>query len=220
MEEIFELNKYFPYSITEPDQRNYILHHLDNIQKCIENNLYSSAFPHLHIVYMSFVYFQLLRISKEKNIEFNLCWIGFPNEEKDFLTKPDSPFSFHRIKEKTVFRFFRLLGLTDSSISNISSVVNNRNEALHANGLINCSTEHEFINEVNNYLRVMDKIIGEELLFIQPIYERISDTFDKDYTMTQDDIEISFGSFSLIELDILTKDKSDVVSNYIKENII
>lgn len=70
-EEILEFWEYFPIQI-EPELRNYIEHHISHMQKCCENDLYSSAYPHLHIVYMTFVYIQLLRIANEKKRFFNI----------------------------------------------------------------------------------------------------------------------------------------------------
>jgi len=220
MEELFELNKYFPFVIIDPIVRNYIRHHLEHLQKCVENNLYSSAYPHLHIIYMSFVYIQLLRIYREKEKEFKLCWAGMPDQENKFMKKPDSPFSFSEIKEKSIFRFFRIIGFDDSTISNFSSVVNGRNDVLHANGIIGCSSESEFSIELSKYLRLMKSLKTMQLPFIQSTYERLVCNFDNDYLVTPDDIEISFGTFSLAEMELLIVNKNDVISKYIKENII
>ena len=87
MEELYELSSFFPLNIDDPKLREYIDHHISHLQKCYENGLYSSGYPHLHILYMAFVYFQLLRIANEKKEEFKYCWIGLPSQEKDFLKK-------------------------------------------------------------------------------------------------------------------------------------
>jgi hypothetical protein len=66
MDEIYTLSQYFPLSSSDPTLEKYLDHHLGACLKCSENELYSSAYSHLHILYMIFVYVQLLRIAKEK----------------------------------------------------------------------------------------------------------------------------------------------------------
>ncbi|MEC9492293.1 hypothetical protein [Flexistipes sp.] len=123
MEEIHALSQYFPLDTSDPTLKRYLEHQLNHAIRCVENELYPSAYSHLHILYMVFVYIQLLRISKEKSDEFALCWVGFPSQEKDFLKDTTNPFAFSKIQEKTVSRFFRLVGFNDGSIGNISELV-------------------------------------------------------------------------------------------------
>ncbi len=92
MEDVYNLDKYFPSGLGVEQLDEYVGHHLASITSCIENQLNSSAYSHLHLLYMAFVYIQLLRIAREKEKEFEYRWIGFPAEEKNFIVKPKSPF--------------------------------------------------------------------------------------------------------------------------------
>lgn len=218
MEEIYELKAFFPLVIDDSNVQIYLNHHISHLQKCCENELYSSAYPHLHILYMTFVYFQLLRIAKEKVNEFKFCWIGFPSQEKDFLKNPSHPFSFSPIQEKSVFRFFRLVGFDDGTIGDLSSLVNDRNKTLHSTGDIFCANETEFIKKNDEYVRKMTDIIHKQKSFLSVIYQLIIDTFELDYEPNSDDITLSFGEFSEFELKLLAENKIDKISVFITEN--
>lgn len=220
--EIYDVYKYLPIKSADPIFSKYITHHSECLFKCFESKLYSSAFSHLHILYMVFVYTQLLRISQEKKIEFDFCWIGFPSQEKDFLKNPSSPFSFSQINEKTVFRFFRLVGFDDSEIGEVSCLVNKRNDHLHANGKIFFEDEGEFEEQVMIYLQKMQKIITKQIVFLEDIYTTITKGYTSDYQFTRDDFENAFGApyfFSEYELKLLSDQKTDIVSQYILENL-
>jgi hypothetical protein len=218
MDEIYTLSQYFPSSSSDPTLEKYLSHHLGACLKCSEHELYSSAYSHLHILYMIFVYVQLFRIAKEKTQEFDLCWVGFPNQEKDFLKEPSSPFSFSKIQEKTVFRFFRLVGFDDGSIGDISSLVNKRNNHLHANGQLFFENQDDFEKEIDEYIKKMQTIITKQADFLQTIYSSLVAGYEEGFEITQDEIETNFADqyyFSEYELKCLAKDKDDIVSKFI-----
>jgi len=222
MDEIYTLSQYFPLSSSDPTLEKYLDHHLGACLKCSENELYSSAYSHLHILYMIFVYVQLLRIAKEKVKEFDLCWVGFPNQEKDFLKGPSSPFSFSKIQEKTVFRFFRLVEFDDGSISNISSLVNKRNNHLHANGQLFFENVEDFEKEVGGYIKKIQTIITKQANFLQKIYSSLVVGYEEGFEINQDEIETNFADqyyFSEYELKLLAQGKNDIVSKFIIEKM-
>lgn len=218
MDEIYILSQYFPLNSSDPILEKYLDHHLGACLKCSKNDLYSSAYSHLHILYMIFVYIQLLRIAKEKVQEFDLCWVGFPSQEKDFLKEPSSPFSFSKIKEKTVFRFFRLVGFDDGSISDISSLVSKRNNHFHANGQLFVESQDDFEKEVGEYIKKMQAIITKQTNFLQKIYSSLVAGYEEGFEINQDEIETNFADqyyFSEYELKLLSKNRNDIVSKFI-----
>jgi hypothetical protein len=220
MEEIYDLGRFFPYGTSDDNLNQYISHHLASATKCVESELFSSAYSHVHLLYMAFIYIQLLRIAKEKEKEFEYSWIGLPSQESDFLRKPTSPFSFSPINERTVFRFFRLVGFDDASIGNIAKVVGTRNDRMHAKGKIHCANAAEFKRELATYTTRMKLIIKNEQSFLTEIYMGLLDTFDEDYSFAQDDLENNFIDqylFSEYELVALAENKQDKVSQYIND---
>lgn len=219
MEDVYELSRYFPHGTTDDNLNQYVGHHLASIASCVEGELYSSAYSHLHLLYMAFIYIQLLRIAREKREAFEYGWIGFPGEEKDFLKAPTSPFSFSRVREKTVFRFFRLVGFNDASIGSISSPVNNRNGRLHAGGQLFCASADEFHVELSEYVSRMQFVIKNQYALLSEIYTGLLITYDDEYLFSQDDLESSYIDqylFSENELALLSEGRSDKVSIFIQ----
>ncbi len=70
MDDAYEFSRFFPDDGGESTLNEYIGHHSASIKCCLENNLFSSAYSHLHLLYMVFIYVQLLRIAQEKKQEF------------------------------------------------------------------------------------------------------------------------------------------------------
>lgn len=219
MEDTYEFGRFFPYGTTDDTLNKYIEHHIVSLNSCVENELYSSAYSHLHLLYMAFIYIQLLRIAREKKKEFEYGWIGFPSQEQDFLKNPTSPFSFAPVNEKSVFRFFRLVGFNDADIGNIASLIRTRNDRLHASGRLHCATLEEFSGEVAQYVGRMKLVIKNQFDFLNEIYAGLIVTYDEDYEFTGDDLESNFTDqyfFSEYELGELSNGKKDKVSQFIQ----
>ena len=203
IESSYDITRFLPIQIGDEDIIKYIRYHADNLDKSIEHNIESGIFFHVHILYMTFIYFQLLRISQKDDIkkreaiekwasyktEFELCWIWFPNEEKKFLDRPNSPFAFSWVKEKSVFRFFRLINFTDSLIGEISKCVTERNELSHASGMIVIDLDQKIDKYINN----MKKVVDSSKVFIKSLYDQCLDDnsnwFEVGYSISRDDIE-------------------------------
>lgn len=215
---VIEFASYLPSNTSLVDVDEYLKHHILSLLSCVDNGLFSSAYSHLHLLYMTYVYVQLLRIAKENNEKFEYCWIGFPNQEKEFLKKPTNPFSFSGVNEKSVFRFFRLIGVDDQTIGHISSPVNTRNNRLHASGNLFCDTPEEFEIEMKEYVNRIERIEALQLAFLSSIYDRQIKSYDPDFTMTSDELnenliaQYMLSNFQLIEL---AHGKVDIISDFV-----
>ena len=214
---IYELQSYLPIKLEDPSISDYISYHIQELSKSIENNIDSWIFLHTHIIYMTFIYIQLLRISQNKEEEFKYSWIGLPTDEKTFLKDNKSPFSFSKIKEKTVFRFFRLIDFDDSTIWEISSCINERNEFLHA-------TWTKILNldqKINKYLKNMRKIFNKSVNFLDWLFGQFLEhnVFWRWYEITHDDLELNLYIpyfFSEIEMWYITRKMNNKVTKAIK----
>lgn len=222
MEEIYELARFFPYGTSDDNLNQYIEHHISSAIKCAESELYSSAYSHIHLLYMVFIYIQLMRIARDKQEEFKYSWIGLAKQESDFLKNPASPFAFSAINERTVFRFFRLVGFDDASIGNVAHMIDVRNKRMHAMGNIYCSSVEEFQHELEDYVTRMKLVIKNQQAFLGGIYKGLLKTYDNDYKFSQDDLENNYTDqylFSEYELAKLARGKNDLVSKFINGNI-
>lgn len=220
MDSVYELASLLPFRTGLANVDEYLAHHYQCMTSCVEQELYSSAFSHLHLLYMTYVYIQLLRIAQDKEYKkaFEYCWIGFPTQEKSFLKDPDSPFSFSPLNEKSVFRFFRLLGFDDATVGDIAKPVDDRNDKLHAAGAIFCSAEDEFEIEIQKYINRIKRIDVSQQKFLRNIYKSLIKTYDEDYEIAQDDINTNFiEQYSLSESQLigLAHNRTDKISIFI-----
>ena len=216
--DIYLIRQYFP---NYPKERifEYFQHHCEGLIACVENKLFSSAYYHLHILYMTFTYIQLSRIAKKRPIDFMLCQTGSQSSKRHLIN--GEPFAFSRISERTVFRYFRTVDFKDHIVKDLASLIKNRNKRMHATGKIFFETKVDFENEYLLYLTKMENIIREQKKFIEPIYDKLTSDYDTDYEITDDDLTQNFViqySFSNYELKYLAGCKQDTVSKFIRDN--
>lgn len=231
MESSYEITKFLPLKIEDGDVLKYVQYHAEKLDQSIENNIESWIFFHTHILYMTFVYFQLLRISQFKEQEFKYSWIWLSSNEKDFLKKIWSPFAFSAINERTVFRFFRLIDFDDWTIWNISKCVNERNDFAHATWI------HigDLDEKIEKYFISMETIINKSKDFLNEVYFKFKelnpdllaniDEYWKPntYEIQQDDLETNlYIPFDISEyewLKLIEWNKEDKVLKALKENL-
>ncbi len=178
MDEQYQIIEYFPLGYSELRLSEYVKHHLEHFWGCSENDLFTSAYTHLHILYMTFVYIQIFRMSKifeeikqkegEKNNEIMTEFEYFVNNYRtksrnsDFKNKITTPFNFSTIRESDIFDFFYLLGFDFGSVRNLSLPIKKRNERLHAKGEIFFKNEDDFQKEFEEYIERMNQIIKKQ----------------------------------------------------------
>ncbi len=225
MEEVYNFAKYFPISIADTTLEEYFEHHLNALLKCCENQLFSSAYFHLHVLYMVFIYVHLFRIakSKERESDFNQYIQDFKTKtnSKDLKIKIEHPFMFAVANEKAIFDFFYILWFEYKRIKEISELVNIRNEQLHANGELFFKKQEDFEIIFDKYIEKMIMIIAKQKIFLWAIYDDLVQNYELWFEMTQDEIETNFAAqyfFSENELKLLAQDKNDIVSKFIAEN--
>lgn len=224
MESSYDITKFLPIKIEDGDVLKYVQYHREKLDQSIENNIESWIFFHTHILYMTFVYFQLLRISQFKEQEFKYSWIWLSSNEKDFLKKIWSPFAFSAINEKTVFRFFRLLDFDDGTIGNISKCVKERNDFAHATWIHIDNLDEK----IEGYIKSMETIIEKSKNFLNEVYNEFKklnpDLLDEtdSYKILNDDLETNlYIPFDISEfewLKLIEWNKEDKVLKALKEN--
>jgi len=219
---IYELQSYLPIKLEDPSISDYISYHIQELSKSIENNIDSWIFLHTHIIYMTFIYIQLLRISENKQEEFRYSWIWLPTDEKTFLKNNKSPFSFSKINEKTVFRFFRLINFDDATIWELKKCIDERNELFHATWKKIIDLEQK----IDEYLKNMEKVKNKSSDFFVDLFTRFeqdnSDLLEEWYEIIPDDLELNLYIpyfFSEIELRYICTTVDDKVTNAIKSDL-
>lgn len=224
MEELlYELEILFPLNPDSPIKK-YLHHHEIHLSKCIKNQLYSSGFYHLHLIYMTLIYIQIERILNNVSAQDRrLALIGFAKDENKLYIKENkkqidriiSASHLSLLNERDVFQFFRIITGNDKIIEEMSNLVYYRNKIFHVQPSVELLEDKEsFIKKLEKYINSLKKIIDEELVFLEKLYKQVLSLF-KDSIVTEDDLFNEFGSFSTHELRILAKRNKDIVSNQI-----
>ena len=158
MDETFDLADYLPMSFKNPGEQGYISFLWEAFETNYENGKYQFAFLAYHMLMMSFVYFNIWQIREARPDDFEKGLIGFARDDETTLLSATSPFAFSKVNERTILRLFRLIGCDDSRIGNYRKLVDDRNDAAHANGNIFFNTQHEADAQIRQVIRAVEEI--------------------------------------------------------------
>lgn len=227
MDEIIYLYKYFPRKSFGDSVWGYVSNHLDDLQNCIKNELFESAYYHLHILYMSFLYMQIVRLAERtpKDIALSFTLLRSDEEEKIIKKLQDekSPWVFagKELSESKIPRFFRLIGLSDAEIRIIQDPIIFRNKRMHANGLRACENKEHFLNHCEKYLGIMDFLLEKQKEILIEEYSIAVAQFNEDveYIIDDNDVEKYLETFSEREQEICAPQCLDRISKYIQDKI-
>jgi len=158
MDEALDLADYLPISFKTLSEQEYISFLWEAFKTNYENGTYQFAFLGYHMLMMSFVYFNIWQIREARPDDFKKGLIGFAGDAETTLLSATSPFTFSKVNERTILRLFRLVGCDDSRIGNYRKLVNDRNDAAHANGNIFFNTPREADAQIRQVIRAVEEI--------------------------------------------------------------
>ena len=209
MDEALDLSEYLPVSLQNPGEQEYISLLWEAFQSNYEAGIYHFAFLAYHLLMMSFVYFNFWKIRKISFECFSKGLNDFSRRDRDTLINGTSPFAFSLLNEKAIFGLLEILGGSQSQVDKYKLLVDDRNEAAHANGNIYFRTQPEIdakirlviqsVEEIQSHFRsTIDRCYSEFLLQSHNPNEReypnsedqIREVLIHDNYMSQKDIEI------------------------------
>ena len=158
MEEFYEIMRYLPASYKSPEEQNYNANLVELFPIAYDAGKYDFALFSCHMLYMSFVFFSLWQIKKALPNEFASSMVGFQKDEETRISNAQTPYVFSSIKEKTVFRFFKLLGCKNEAIGKFAKLVDYRNDIAHPNGIIQCKEQKDADFRLSEVLAQMKAI--------------------------------------------------------------
>ena len=158
MDDALGLADYLPVSFKTPKDQEYISFLWEAFETNYESGKYHFAFLAYHLLMMSFVYFNIWQIRQTLADDFEKGLIGFARDEDRRCLRDDSPFTFSNVNESAVLRLFRLIGCDDSQIGNYRKLVNDRNNAAHANGNVFHSTQRAADAQIRQVIRAVEEI--------------------------------------------------------------
>ena len=171
MDDAFDLADYLPVSFKTPSEQEYISFLWSVFEENYDRAKYQFAFLAYHMLVMSFVYFNIWQIRKSLPGDFTKGVIGFDSKDENSLLNDDSPFTFSKVSESRIFQILRLIGCDASKIGNYKKLVNDRNDAAHANGNVFFSAQHKVAEQIRKAFRAVEEIQTHSQPIIQRCYE-------------------------------------------------
>lgn len=156
--QLYEINKFLPLLFQDESEEKYI----EALQLALEtsyyNGLYQFAYVQYHMLFMTAVYFVLLKVSRchKEEVDKALYYL-LKDRKSEFYSTENTKNgelyfgSFAAINESDVFMLLRVVGLDDSLLGELKSLVKSRNEYAHANGRLMLTSDELFVEELQKY---------------------------------------------------------------------
>lgn len=228
--QLHEINKYLPITFQDESEEKYIAALQLALETSYYNGLYQFAYVQYHMLFMTSVYFALLKVSKCHSDEIDKALYYLLKDRKNEFygaenTKNGELYfgSFAAINESDVFMLFRVINLDDSLLGELKSLVKSRNVYAHANGRLMLTSDELFLEELQKYNDRLKKIFELLKPDIKKLYVNtitVPDFYDPEiraYFDPDDQIEqelIKTYSLSREELNWLRKIKVTEFSEY------
>ena len=149
MDDALDLADYLPLSFKTPIEQEYIPFLWEVFGQNYNAGKYHFAFLAYHMLMMSFVYFKIWQIRESCPDDFEKGLIGFARDDDRKSLRDASPFTFSKVNERAVLRLFSLIGCDESNIGSYKKLVDDRNDAAHANGNIYFKTQPEIDDKIH-----------------------------------------------------------------------
>ncbi len=164
--EIHDIYKFLPVIFQDESEKKYIEAVKLALDTSYFNNLYQFAYVQHHMLFMTSIYFVLLKAYKlhEEEMDKALYYLlkdrksEFYSEENK--TKDGKLYfgSFAIISESDVFMLLRVIGLTDSMLGDLKRFVKSRNKYAHANGRLLLTSENLFFESIQEYTAKISQV--------------------------------------------------------------
>ena len=192
MDDALDLAEYLPISFKTPSDQEYIPFLWETFEQNYNSGKYHFAFLAYHMLMMSFVYFKIWQIRETWPSKFAKGLTGFDPNLKRNLLSATSPFTFSEVKERTVLGLFKLIGCDETNIGSYKILVDDRNDAAHANGHIYFKTQPEIDAKIHNVLRAVAEIQARSQSIIKQCYEEFllqsHDPEEREYPDPEDQV--------------------------------
>ncbi len=186
---LMELLNYFPMdkiyiSVGSYDQYLYDLQKtvIDNYEK---GNYQVSQF-YAHLIFMSYVYYCVerayhLRPERMKDVFYPInSYHG--RDDKPDIENYRSIYEFSKIPEKDIFKVFRIMGMEDQQIRELSSYISGRDKFAHATGEGNISEDAliQNIRTIKGNMESLHKVFIPDLkaLYVQYLLHHTDSTYE------------------------------------------
>ena len=157
-DELYKMLEYLPEEFLDESEEKYIDALILAAQTSYENGLYQFAYVQYHMLFMTAVYYVLLKVSTLYPDEFEkalfyLLKDRLPEFRKASNTKNGKLYfgSFAIINESDVFMLLRVIGIDNNLLGELKKLVEERNRYAHANGQLQLTSDELFMEAINTY---------------------------------------------------------------------
>ncbi len=164
-DELFKMLDYLPEEFLDDNEEKYIDALMLAATTSFENGLYQFAYVQYHMLFMTAVYYSILKISllHEKELKKALYYLlkdRYADFWKETNTKNGMLYfgSFAVISESDVFMLLRVVDLDNNLLGELQKLVQERNKYAHANGQLQLTSDELFMEALNNYNAKIQKI--------------------------------------------------------------
>jgi len=168
LEEAYEILNYLPIRFKNRTEQEYIEFLWDSFESNYSNEKYQFSFMAYHMLFMSFVYFNVWQIKKIHQEDYAKITLGF----NDCFDTATSPFAFSAEGESRIFLLFTFFGLGKDKIGNYKKLVKSRNDVAHSNGNIFFKAQETVDEKITEILKFADEIQEKTKSAIQDGFER------------------------------------------------
>jgi hypothetical protein len=168
MGEAYDILNYLPLRFKNTTEQEYIEFLWDSFESNYFNEKYQFSFMAYHMLFMSFVYFNVWQIKKIHQEDYDKITLGF----NDCFGSASSPFAFSAEGESRIFLLFTFFGLGKEKIGNYKKLVKSRNEVAHSNGHIYFPAQDTIDNKISEIIKYADEIQEKTKSAIQDCFKR------------------------------------------------
>ena len=165
-DELFKILEYLPEEFEDDTEEKYIDALILAAQTSYENGLYQFAYVQYHMLFMTAVYYALLKVSVFHKEELNKALYYLLRDRfSDFWSESNKKAgklyfgSFAIISESDVFMLLRVVGLDSDLLGELQKLVRERNKYAHANGQLQLTSDELFMDALNSYNAKIQKVV-------------------------------------------------------------
>lgn len=125
-------------------ENDYINHLVESFAVLVGSNGVARPFAMMpfHLLFMMALQYKVLRISKEKRVEYELVFTIDRGREREAVLNPESVFDIALLNERAIPDLLKLIDVDGETIKQIKKLIDNRNDNLaHAKGGIESEPE-------------------------------------------------------------------------------
>ena len=156
-DELYKMLEYLPEEFTDETEGKYIDALMLATETSYENGLYQFAYIQYHMLFMTAVYYALLKVSifHEEELDAALYYL-LKDRCSEFRSESNKKSgklyfgSFAKISESDVFMLFRTVGLDSNLLGELQKLVQERNRYAHANGQLQLTSVELFMESSAN----------------------------------------------------------------------